>query len=711
MKKTLLSMVGVAVTALAFGQVSNNAPAPQKVMQSNGTTELSVAPVATYSTRSASRGTAALGTIHFSETFGAGLAGDGSNGAWTTNGTVSGSADPDAVWEYRGPSTTPGVGTGSRGQWAGTAGVAGGAPLTSATSANGFFIFDSDYLDTKGTGAGNGDAVTPHKSWLISPAFSTVGSSNITINFSTYFRRFQGECFVLLSIDGGTTWGDSVVIMDVNWAVNAASDIDAVINERVPYIENQSNVKIAFFFDGETASNANGSGYYFAMVDDVVLSDLADNDLSIGAASYRTLQDTGAPRYYSRVPNFLASYDTIQFSATVTNNGGAIQPNTHVTNNMTTPTGSSMLTSNMVNLASGASDSLIIATTTVLDQGVGTYSWAFSVSSDSTEDIDFDNALDTVTVDVTDTTYSRDFGATGNFWYGSGSTYEIGVAFDVYESAKATSISVAVGAASTPGEVISVYIYDASTDLSTPVTSREFIVLDSNTVGDLVSYSIPQVVLTPGTYYVTYKTYSDAVYFRVSDFDATGGMAVTNPSTGTGWSFTTSVPAVRLNVTDYLFVCDLEVTASQTANNTGVAVAAKGTMPYAYLWSNGATGADLTNAAPGTYTVTVTDDSACTATASVDIITGIIENEINGSISLYPNPNNGTFQLSLEGVDAGVYNVSVTNMIGQTIYSNPINVGGNYNGNIALSNLENGVYFMEISSENGERSVVKFVVK
>jgi hypothetical protein len=177
-----------------------------------------------------------------------------------------------------------------------------------------------------------------------------------------------------------------------------------------------------------------------------------------------------------------------------------------------------------------------------------------------------------------------------------------------------------------------------------------------------------------------------------------------------GW--TTAMPVVRLNVSTNLHVCDLEATAFQTANNAAMATYTGGIGNVSFLWSNGATTAAISGVASEMdYTVTVTDDTACTSSANVRVITGLIETGIEGSVSVYPNPNNGDFQLNLENVFAGTYTIAVRNILGQTVYQNVVNVNGNYNGLISISNLESGIYFIDLSNTNGEKSIIKFIVE
>ncbi len=115
---------------------------------------------------------------------------------------------------------------------------------------------------------------------------------------------------------------------------------------------------------------------------------------------------------------------------------------------------------------------------------------------------------------------------------------------------------------------------------------------------------------------------------------------------------------------------------------------AGGTSPYTYLWSNGATIQDITDLTAATYSVTVTDDNGCNASASYSVInlvggctpvcdlaisSSTINDETcgngNGSIYLSVFTTNGPYSIlwntgatttSLTGLSAGVYSVTIT---------------------------------------------------
>jgi hypothetical protein len=118
----------------------------------------------------------------------------------------------------------------------------------------------------------------------------------------------------------------------------------------------------------------------------------------------------------------------------------------------------------------------------------------------------------------------------------------------------------------------------------------------------------------------------------------------------------------------------------------------------------GETAQSFTATANGSYAVMVTENgctemSACTQIVSV----GMHEALASAGITLYPNPNNGTFTVKA----AAAVTVEVYNAVGQVVFTKTIAAG---NTSIEIDNINNGVYFIASTDANGHKSIQRFVV-
>ncbi len=121
-------------------------------------------------------------------------------------------------------------------------------------------------------------------------------------------------------------------------------------------------------------------------------------------------------------------------------------------------------------------------------------------------------------------------------------------------------------------------------------------------------------------------------------------------------------------------------------NGTAEAVAAGGTGPYSYTWSNGATTASISGLTASTYSVTVTDANGDTAMATAMVVqAGFITLDVtttpvtgrppNGTASAVPFGANGPFTYlwsngettaTITGLSPGFYTVTVIDADGCT---------------------------------------------
>ena len=94
--------------------------------------------------------------------------------------------------------------------------------------------------------------------------------------------------------------------------------------------------------------------------------------------------------------------------------------------------------------------------------------------------------------------------------------------------------------------------------------------------------------------------------------------------------------------------------------------------------------------------------SSDTATFTFDVNQiSVDEDFLNGTLSIYPNPTRGLFNVEFATATATNVEISIVNMVGQVISNEIVTVNGLYNNQFDLSNESAGVYFIKFTTDEG----------
>lgn len=195
--------------------------------------------------------------------------------------------------------------------------------------------------------------------------------------------------------------------------------------------------------------------------------------------------------------------------------------------------------------------------------------------------------------------------------------------------------------------------------------------------------------------------------------DASTGQTLTVTSTAT-YSVTVTDGSTGCSASDMvnvtinpLPVVDMAPFATLVCNNMGV-VTLTGGSPAGGVYSGtnvsgvtfdptGLTGMYL-------FTYTVTDANNCmnsdTASAFVDMCEGVASKENNvQSISVYPNPTEGIFNISISNTDFEQLTINIVDIQGKVVFNETDkNITKEYNKQIDLEGLAKGVYYIKMNT-------------
>ena len=434
---------------------------------------------------------------------------------WSNSGAPS-----LAIWEYRGPGTNPNNLVGSRGSCLPDGNI--GEAIASATSANGYVIFDSNYWDNNLNPCtvdnfGTGQAPGPHLSYLTTASIDLTGFANVALEFEQYIRYYLGNTRVEISIANGP------------WEVLYTNILDQGITTtntqtvRMPLpasAGNQSNVKLRFVYDGL---------YYFWQLDDVRLVQGYANDLLIENSSYGDF-DFNNPDHttgfemmeYTQYPSAFAPL--VYLKSNVFNFGTNAQTNVALNARLMDDNSGSILfesTSPVVPTLAPGADSVLVSGEFQMTQVVSDYSVYFN-SLQSETDENTENHFDTLHFKITPVTFARDESSLGSMFLPSeafaDAPFEMGAVYLLPSGQQLHSVSVAMGEGTTlPCSVYAtVFPFSLSTGIGGAIaTTQDFAVTeaDINAFGEasmkVLSFDSP-VFLSQGLYLVVVGSSNNA---------------------------------------------------------------------------------------------------------------------------------------------------------------------------------------------------------
>jgi len=147
------------------------------------------------------------------------------------------------------------------------------------------------------------------------------------------------------------------------------------------------------------------------------------------------------------------------------------------------------------------------------------------------------------------------------------------------------------------------------------------------------------------------------------------------------------------------------ITADETLGGDGsIDVTVTGGNPaYTFDWDNDGTGdfddtEDLTGLSGGDYTVVINCSAGCNATQTITVNSQLgIHGDQGGNLAIYPNPTSNLVTITLEGL----FVYSLVGVNGAVLVTKKsIN-----QAQLDLSEFADGIYFLEIQSENGSETV------
>jgi parallel beta-helix repeat protein len=203
------------------------------------------------------------------------------------------------------------------------------------------------------------------------------------------------------------------------------------------------------------------------------------------------------------------------------------------------------------------------------------------------------------------------------------------------------------------------------------------------------------VVLTSGTY-TTYIEYFFNWKFTVGGCDREDTTFTVEIAPDPMASITVDTANATITATDWTASWDASGTTDADSimvyfDNGDTSYTATGTVTY---------GANQMGATATVIAYGMCSSDTMTFTFDVNQIS-VDEDFMNGTLSIYPNPTRGLFNVEFATAASEEVEISIVNMVGQVIATEVVKVNGVYSNQFDLSNESAGVYFIKFTTNEG----------
>jgi hypothetical protein len=395
--------------------------------------------------------------------------------------------------------------------------------------------------------------------------------------------------------------------------------------------------------------NDNDYWAWYWAVDDVEIRVKDDNDLVAKNAWYGF---NAVP--YSRVP--INQIQAVDFSMEVDNFGALAQTQTQLTVdvNSGTFTGTSL----PVTVPVGGSDSLFLTTQYTPASVVGAHNITMTVASSATDASPSNNTITPPPFEITANKYAMDRftieGNAGGLSPTNGAEFEAGNYFEIVTTTIATGIEVIVGTTTAAGTTIDLVLYEDDGTSFNEIDRSAFYVTTAADQGNSVILPLP-----------------------------------TTPTVNAGSLYFVAVHALA----EFRY----GVSGTSPDNNSPFIFGATSLIYYPTMTNPATNEAFYTTATPMVRLI-------------LNSAIGVKELSSNTTFTVFPNPSNGIFNINLDAKSTEVVNLTVNNIVGQTVLTKRVTASGKTTETISLANFDKGIYFLTIDNNN-EKQTVKLIVE